>query len=309
VFDHLKKYNNIRLYTEVYTDFLGNGWSWNDYTEAYMAQRSDLPVYGNVARFTLAANGNVNVMPSYFLPDIMQSNDTENGFNIEKPWDTNNFFVSPGNDKAVAIPFNPNHKTIADILSDTLKMPVEIDPFHKFQSKKIIHSQATDSMLRLMMFRSDNFYAEQTLLMVSNERLNTLNDARIIDTTLKTDFADLPQKPRWVDGSGLSRYNLFTPKSMVAILNKMHSEFGMDRIKRIFPTGGQGTISSYYKSDSGYIYGKTGTLSGVVAFSGFLITKNNKLLIFSVLVNNHQASATDIRKAIEKFLLEVRFNY
>jgi serine-type D-Ala-D-Ala carboxypeptidase/endopeptidase (penicillin-binding protein 4) len=189
-----------------------------------------------------------------------------------------------------------------------------IDPysdFGRFQMTKwnIIHSQATDSLLKPMMHRSDNFFAEQSLLMVSNERLGIMNDAKIIDTLLKTDFKDLPQKPRWVDGSGLSRYNLFTPQDFVAILNKMKNEFGMERIKVILPTGGEGTISSYYKADSNYIFVKTGTLSGVVALSGFLYTKKGKLLIFSTLVNNHQASATAVRRAVEKFLQGIRQNF
>src|SRR5258705_3801272 len=160
-----------------------------------------------------------------------------------------------------------------------------------------------------MMHRSDKFFAEQALLMVSNERLGVMNDEKIIDTLLKTDFKDLPQQPRWADGSGRSRYNIFTPQDFVAILNKMKNEFGMDRIKVILPTGGEGTISSYYKADSGYIYAKTGTLSGVVALSGFLYTKKNKLLIFSVLVNNHNASATAVRRSVEKFIEGVRNKY
>lgn len=172
-----------------------------------------------------------------------------------------------------------------------------------------IHSQPTDSLLKPMMHRSDNFFAEQSLLMVSNEKLGVMNDDKIIDTLLKTDFKDLPQKPRWVDGSGLSRYNLFTPQDFVAILNKMKNEFGVERLKVILPTGGEGTISSYYKTESGFIYGKTGTLSGVVAFSGFLYTKKGKLLIFSTLVNNHQSTATDVRRAVEKFLQGIRNTY
>jgi serine-type D-Ala-D-Ala carboxypeptidase/endopeptidase (penicillin-binding protein 4) len=173
----------------------------------------------------------------------------------------------------------------------------------------VVHSQPTDSLLKPMMHRSDNFFAEQSLLMVSNERLGVMNDEKIIDTLLKTDLKDLPQKPRWVDGSGLSRYNLFTPQDFVAILNKMKNEFGMERIKVILPTGGTGTISNYYKADSNYIYGKTGTLSGVVAFSGFLYTKKGKLLIFSTLINNHQASSTAVRRAVEKFIEEIRNSY
>jgi D-alanyl-D-alanine carboxypeptidase/D-alanyl-D-alanine-endopeptidase (penicillin-binding protein 4) len=160
-----------------------------------------------------------------------------------------------------------------------------------------------------MMHRSDNFFAEQSLLMASNELLGVMDDAKIIDTILKTDFKDLPQKPRWADGSGLSRYNLFTPQDFVVILTKMKNEFGIDRIKEIFPTGGEGTLSSYYKQDSTFIYAKTGTLSGVVALSGYLFTRKGKMLIFSVLVNNHNTSATAIRRAVEKFLQGVRNTY
>lgn len=170
----------------------------------------------------------------------------------------------------------------------------------------IIHSQPTDSLLKPMMHRSDNFFAEQSLLMVSNELLGIMNDSKIIDTLLKTDFKDLPQKPRWADGSGLSRYNLFTPQDFVTILNKMRTNFGMDRIKNILATGNTGTLTNYYRNEQGYIFAKTGTLSGVVALSGFLYTKKNKLLIFSVLVNNHQASATAVRRAVEKFIEGLR---
>ena len=169
-----------------------------------------------------------------------------------------------------------------------------------------MYSQPTDSMLKPLMHRSDNFFAEQTLLMVSDKLLGIMNDERIIDTLLKSDFNDLPQKPNWVDGSGLSHYNLFSPKDFVMILNKMKNEFGLERIKNILATGGTGTIRNYYKADSGFIYAKTGTLSGVVALSGFLYTKKNKLLIFTTLVNNHNTSSIVIRKAIEKFIKEVR---
>ena len=86
----------------------------------------------------------------------------------------------------------------------------------------------------------------------------------------------------------------------------MKTDFGMDRIKNILATGGTGTIRNFYKADSGFIYVKTGTLSGVVALSGFLYTKKNKLLIFSTLVNNHHSSSTEIRRGIEKFIEEVR---
>jgi len=246
-------------------------------------------------------------------------------WDIKRDLDKNDFSIIKSTNKfsAAEIPFVTNgSQTASWIIADSLKInfaylhPCGKDGRYCFghygvrvKDWHIIYSQPTDSLLKPMMHRSDNFFAEQSLLMVSNEMLGYMNDEKIIDTLLKTDFKDLPQKPRWADGSGLSRYNLFTPQDFVAILNKMKNEFGMERIKVILPTGGEGTISSYYKADSGYIYGKTGTLSGVVAFSGFLYTRKGKLLIFSTLVNNHQASATEVRKAMEKFLQGVRSRY
>jgi D-alanyl-D-alanine carboxypeptidase/D-alanyl-D-alanine-endopeptidase (penicillin-binding protein 4) len=160
-----------------------------------------------------------------------------------------------------------------------------------------------------MMHRSDNFFAEQTLLMASNEFIGYMSDEKIIDTILKTSLSDLPQRPKWVDGSGLSRYNLFTPQSFVQILNQLKVEFGLNRLKNILPTGGTGTLSNYYKKYAGSIFAKTGTLSNNCALSGYLITKKGKLLIFSILNNNYITGAPPVRKAVEKFLVDIIEKY
>ncbi len=100
--------------------------------------------------------------------------------------------------------------------------------------------------------------------MASNEHLGYMSDEAMIDTLLNTDLKDIPQKPNWVDGSGLSRYNLFSPQAMVYILNKLQTEFGIKRLKAILPTGSTGTFKNYYLRDSGYIYAKTGSLSNLL---------------------------------------------
>jgi D-alanyl-D-alanine carboxypeptidase/D-alanyl-D-alanine-endopeptidase (penicillin-binding protein 4) len=299
---------------------LGSGWSWNDYDADYMAERSQFPIYGNVVSFSGKA-GDIKVTPNYFNSHIEQYSTPKSMLSrVERKQFNNDFKTfSYGNSiRTIQVPFITSDTLSFKLLIDTLKInkwvapglaPPIMSDAEKIIRKYVLHSQPTDSLLKPMMHRSDNFFAEQSLLMVSNELLGVMNDAKIIDTLLKTDFKDLPQKPRWVDGSGLSRYNLFTPQDFVAILNKMKNEFGMERIKVILPTGGEGTISSYYKADSNYIFVKTGTLSGVVALSGFLYTKKGKLLIFSTLVNNHQASATAVRRAVEKFLQGIRQNF
>lgn len=300
------------LWKYVKTEFnrWGSGWSWNDYHESYMAERSEFPIYGNLVK-VIQKDYDYYAIPKFFNEKL----NLGSGFKkpIERPIDENEFIFDtiPVN-RELVLPFVTSN-VILDLIRDTVNNKFNgIRPHYPLGNNleySVLHSQPTDSLLKPMMHRSNNFFAEQTLLMVSNELLGVMNDEKIIDTLLKTDFKDLPQKPRWADGSGLSRYNLFTPQDFVFILNKMKNEFPMERIKEILPTGGEGTLSNYYKPDSNYIFAKTGTLSDVVALSGYLYTKKNKLLIFSVLINNHRASATAVRRAVEKFLQRLRNQY
>ena len=322
LFRELKRYKKIELNLSGFQDDpLGSGWSWNDYNEDYMAERSGFPIYGNLVRFDFTGKLPASVPPVDISPDfhdIELSGDSlaniykNKRFRIQRNLNANVFSVIPTSGPYVpeAIPFRTADYEIALALSDTLKFSADVIgrgiQRKYFQYKgKAIHSQPTDSLLKIMMHRSDNFFAEQSLLMVSNEKLGIMNDSKIIDTLLKTDLKGLPQPPRWADGSGLSRYNLFSPKDFVYILNKMKDEFGMDRLKVILPTGGRGTLSSYFLANKDRIFAKTGTLSGVVALSGFFYTRSNRLLIFSVLVNNHHGSATAIRRTVEKYLQNV----
>jgi D-alanyl-D-alanine carboxypeptidase/D-alanyl-D-alanine-endopeptidase (penicillin-binding protein 4) len=89
----------------------------------------------------------------------------------------------------------------------------------------------------------------------------------------------------------------------------MANDFSMDRLKKIFPTPTQGTLWAYQKADSNYLFAKTGTLSGVVALSGFLYTNKGRFMIFSILVNNHRTSSTEVRKRIQGFLAFIRGRY
>jgi serine-type D-Ala-D-Ala carboxypeptidase/endopeptidase (penicillin-binding protein 4) len=300
-FELLKNYKVVSIERTGFRDFLGSGWSWNDYKEGYMAQKSDLPLYGNVARMRWN-KGQVNIYPSYFNNSIEVNGELANGYELNKPWEQNRFYLAPGRTSSSNIPFRPDLVTIQEILKDTLKSAVTTHTPGRAYTNSIF-SHPTDSMLKPLMHRSDNFFAEQTLIMAARKFTGSMNLNRIIDTVMKTDFSDLPQKPRWVDGSGLSRYNLFTPVSLVGILKKIHDEFGMERIKEIFPGANEGTLSGYYNNYNNRFYAKTGTLSGVVALSGYMYARSGKLLLFSVLVNNHQSSSPQVRRAVERFLV------
>jgi D-alanyl-D-alanine carboxypeptidase/D-alanyl-D-alanine-endopeptidase (penicillin-binding protein 4) len=304
----------------------GRGWAWDDYNADYMPERSALPVYGNLIRWV-----EDSVSASFYsIPDInwevrFSTDTTKQVFHVQRDWRKNAFEITEGKGTAKEqdVPFmTEGVESAAVLLKDTVGRPVAVrkqmagsGAFHGRSShllrldSGIIHSRPVDSLFRPMMYNSDNFFAEQTLLMVSNELLAKMNDALIIDTLLKTDLKDLPQHPSWVDGSGLSRNDLFTPQDFIWLLDKLKNEFGLDRMKRILPTGGTGTLASYYRQDSGYIFAKTGSLSGVAALSGYLITQKNHLLLFSMLINNYTGSGVTVRRQMEEMIHKFRSSY
>lgn len=315
VYGFLKKLTKpvVYLLPEWQSNVYGAGWSWDDFNDYYQPERAALPVYGNVMQFALREEANQPVLvwdiPFFHyinnLVDPMQRTVRVMRRKAENFWD-----VFPARDtfKTVQIPFvtyeNPH------LLEDTLHISwadrVKLSTHQPFN---ILYSRPLDSLLQPMMYNSDNLFAEQSLLMVSNQLLDVMNDTKIIDTLLKTDFKDLPQPPRWVDGSGLSRYNLFSPQDFISILLKTKNTVGLQRMQRLYPTGGAGTFQNHFVADSNAFFAKTGSMSGVVCLSGFMYTRKNKLLFFSVLVNNNQSSATPVRRVVETFLQTIRRRY
>jgi D-alanyl-D-alanine carboxypeptidase/D-alanyl-D-alanine-endopeptidase (penicillin-binding protein 4) len=293
-------------------EIFGSGWSWADYAEDYQPERSRMPIYGNVVHFYQSNKKLEAIKPFYFFKDIVDLGKAE-----EKNWSRsrtgNRFFTTNENNKSkyFQVPFSQEDMPMVkalELLNDTLgkKISFQKQSTLPATSYKTIKTVATDSLLKIMMLRSDNFYADQIVLMASEQLFGKMDDAALLDSTKKLFFADLPQKMRWADGSGLSRYNLNTPENYIAILQQMHSKFGEARVKNIFEKGGEGTISAYYKNFPGTMYAKTGTLGGQVALSGFIYTPKQQKLYFSVLVANHMSpSSTQVRRAVETYLTKV----
>jgi serine-type D-Ala-D-Ala carboxypeptidase/endopeptidase (penicillin-binding protein 4) len=316
---------------------LGEGWAWDDYNDDYSVERSQLPVYGNFIRWTQqksATRSNAAFEPTatiFSSPEIpwkvsFSTDSLPGTFLVKRAIDSNIFSIHPGNETDIIqdVPFITNNmNSAAELLKDTLGKSIYIlkPPATTPQASKpkgwnttfkfdqsFIYSRPVDSVFIPMMYRSDNFFAEQTLLMVSNKVLGIMKDRTIIDTLLNGPLADLPQNPSWVDGSGLSRYNLFSPRDFVFLLTKFKNEFGMERMKKILPTGGAGTLKNYYRLDSGYVFAKTGSLGGVICLSGYIYTAKKHLLEFSILVNNENGSGSVIRREIEAYIENIRRN-
>ena len=288
----------------------GAGWQWDDYNDYYQAEISPLPLYGNIVRATVK-NGKMTVNPPIFKDSFQVT--TKNGSAIIRNIENNQFNLPLSIRQKVAyqqdIPIKTSLALTQKMLSDTLKMAVGLLKIPMPINAEILYSIPTDTVYRKMMLESDNMLAEHLLLLTGSRMKDTINSSLSIDYAKKTYLQDLPDVPKWEDGSGLSRYNLFTPRTTIKLLQKIYLERPQDKLFSMLPTGGTGTLGNVYQSDKPFIFAKSGSLSGVYNLSGYLLTKQGKLLLFSFMNNNFTKPTSSVRKEVERIMTWVAMNY
>jgi serine-type D-Ala-D-Ala carboxypeptidase/endopeptidase (penicillin-binding protein 4) len=287
------------------SEHFGPGWAWDDYESSYSAERSPLPLYGNLLLIQ-GAGRTVTTEPPFMQKNLIVANQSQKVF-VTRERDNNTFIISPSDDKKFEfnIPFKVDPILINQLLADTLKRSVQYIEKPLPREASILFSVPADSLYRVLMEDSDNFVAEQLLLLCSGTIGDTLNPERTIRYVINTYLTNLPDKPVWVDGSGLSRYNLLTPRSVVFLWDKIYSLVPEERLFGMLATGGKsGTIRNWYngEGDKPYIFGKTGTLRHNHCLSGYLVTRSGKTLIFSFMNSNFTSPLNDIRKNMQTIL-------
>lgn len=289
------------------------GWAWEDYFYPFAAERSLMPIYGNLARISLAASQNAaTITPSHF--NLKQTEDI-NYQRVIRDQYSNQFYYPKrliGTGWEVAIPFQTSEALSLSLLADTLKKEVYLWQGKKIaDSLPIFYSRPVDSLYQYLLLNSDNFFAEQILVMSAALRLEKVNSEAMIRYALNSMLKPLPDQPRWVDGAGLSRYNLASPRDIVWILDALYQDMDTSRLFSLFPAGGvSGTLEKYYAGKDGpYVYAKTGTLSNNHNLSGYIKTKRNKVLIFSLMQNHFSYSPSVVKPHIEALLLDIYEHY
>lgn len=303
--DFLNQYDHIALHLNNFKEEkLGSGWAWDDYQYYYQPEMGALPMYGNV--ITAHNSSTKKVTPSYFKDSVVAIS-----YNKNRDLEQNRFYFSSGRKDTVEIPFRTSALLTQNLLQEALKKEVPLVQQLPKGEKKIYYSVATDTVLKRMMQVSDNFLAEQLLLLSSATLSDTLSGATVRRHILEQQLVDVAHPPRWVDGSGLSRYNLFTPGSIVTVLDKLYNQLPRERLFDFFPAGGiNGTLEEWYPGDPDpYIYAKSGSLGNVYCLSGYLLTKSGKTLIFSFMNNHFRQPSAEVKKRMQKIFEEIRDTY
>jgi serine-type D-Ala-D-Ala carboxypeptidase/endopeptidase (penicillin-binding protein 4) len=288
------------------TAYFGSGWAWDDYNDYYSAERSPLPIYGDI--FSIEVNSTGAIVRPTFFKRFQTIGAAQYRPKVERKLESNAFTFFPGKKyDTLDIPFKVEASFIAELLTDTLRRNVSWITAPMAVDAKTIYSVPVDSVYKVMMQESDNFLAEQLLLVCSGIVSDTLQPEIMIRYAKKNLLSNLPDTPVWIDGSGLSRYNLFTPRTFVRLWDEIYDLVPKQRLFTLLPVGGvNGTIKKWYAGKNGpYVFAKTGTLSNNHCLSGYLITKRGRTLIFSFMNSNYVASTSEIRFEMQAILEEV----
>jgi len=313
VFSFLKSTSHSLYFSDrnFQTTNFGPGWAWDDYNDYYSAERSPFPIYGNILSVK-AFRKKVGVQPPYFR-NYLKIENTKEKAKVVRRYESNEFVFHPNFSQKefnADVPFKVAPELTANLLTDTLKKMVRLVPKPLTKSARTLYSVPVDSLYKVMMQESDNFIAEQLLLMCSQTISDTLQPEIAIRHMKKNFLQDMKDEPRWVDGSGLSRYNLFTPRSVVQLWEKIYHRIPRERLFALLATGGKsGTIKNWYYGKEPYIFGKTGSLSNNHCLSGYLVTKKGKTLIFAFMNNNFTATINDVRRNMENILRSIYESY
>ena len=273
----------------------GPGWAWDDYNSYYQAERSEMPIYGNVVQIIKNSNGEIEVTPNIYkiIFDFKQKN------KILRSEKENKFFINPSLIKfgdTIYSPFITSRKNTISLLENSLGNKVE---FKKDELKdyNTLNTTQSNKIYSAILKDSDNLISESIAANISLR----LNDTISVDKGVRL-IQNISKQIELFDGSGLSRYNLVTPKSVISSLHDIYNLIGFDRIKKIFPK------NYIIQNEKDFVWGKTGTLKNNHNYSGYIITDKKRRYIFSIMINHFTNDLSKIKEAIVDFLIYLKSN-
>ncbi len=322
-FDFLANSNKKLFFAKgiFHGDVFGSGWSWDDFNDEYQAEITDLPVYGNMLHIHQDS-----LKKMIFKPDLKANFLAEVSIKkklkpfIKRNIGSNNLEISDSLPAKfdINIPLKMDYPIAVTLLSDTLLgtglMPDEVRIIERDSiaiNAKKFYGTPVDTLYKMMLLPSDNFIAEQLLLTYAAENNLEMKTSAVIKFVKEKYLTDMPDTPQWADGSGLSRYNLFTPRDMVWLLEQIYNQVNDEkRLFNLLPAGGKtGTLKNLYKSEVPFLYAKTGSLSNVYNQSGYLITKSGKKLIFSFMNNNYTVPTAQLQTEMARIITLIHDQY
>ncbi len=158
---------------------------------------------------------------------------------------------------------------------------------------------------------SNNLFAEHLLAHIGLKKYGTGDTeagAKAVATFWKNNGVDI-RGMNVYDGSGISRYNSLTAKQLVSVILYMKDSSNSFNTyyNSLAISGKSGTLKSFCDGTSaeGKIHAKSGTMSRVRSYAGFVETDSGKKLIFAFTINNYSCHTSETKIMMENFMTKL----
>jgi D-alanyl-D-alanine carboxypeptidase/D-alanyl-D-alanine-endopeptidase (penicillin-binding protein 4) len=154
--------------------------------------------------------------------------------------------------------------------------------------------------------KSVNLFAEQLVCLIGHEKNGLGSTESGLNEIMKYwknkfDISGLNLE----DGSGLSRSNAVSSQNFCDLLYNMSKSEKYNVFRTSLPTAGRsGTLIKVCKGEDGEgrVFAKSGTMSRVKSYAGYVKSRSGKDLAFAVIVNNYNCSNSTTVMKIETIL-------
>lgn len=312
-------------------------WQWNDLGNYYAAGAWGLNINENQYKVVFGDRTKIGRKPriKYTTPKIYGLN-IDNEVLVDSAGTGDNAYIFGG-------PYNYNKRIVGTIPAGntnfTIKGSIPDPPmffaqsvldhlerkgikagkattfYDKSSKKKItpilsIKSPLLKDIVRRANQESSNLYCEALIKKLGAE-LGTEGQATIGMYVLNRYLRKLGVRSNGLymeDGSGLSARNNASSLFLARFLQKYAKKNGLDKTIQLLAVGGSsGTLARMFRGSEakGRVYAKSGYMSRVLSYTGYIKNKRNKWVSFSIIVNGFDAKPKVIRKRLEKMMTDI----
>ncbi len=158
-------------------------------------------------------------------------------------------------------------------------------------------------LLEVILTDSHNWYAEMLLRVLAAEvsGAGRLDQGLEIERRfLEQEVACAPSSFHLDDASGLSPYNLITPRCVVGLLRYARSQPWHATLLAALARGGEGTLEAWRRLPP--VAAKTGSIRHTLALAGYLDPANPEPVVFAVFLNHQPGERRGQRAEIANLL-------
>ncbi len=311
------------------------GWVWEDTGFHYGAGTFGISAYDNFCNIMLKSGepGSqpevINIFPEQ--PDIIIKNEVEvlkiakdSIHVISMPYESRKILQGgmPSNRNSYAVRSNSSNPPlqVATRLYNYLnKREIKVGGNPIVQEKYIDEERTTlitytspqlRDIIKLTNFKSNNMYAEHIFRRLGNLKMKyhaTSNvSIDIIKQFWNSKGVDVSTLYLY-DGCGLAPHNAYSASFLTSLLQYMRTSENWNDFYNSLPTAGlEGTVAGFLRGTplAKRAKIKSGSLSRVQSYSGYITGKNGEEYAFTVMINNYNCSRREVRQIISKWLNE-----